>query len=105
MIILKNWKHLFIILERTFKHVEGTIIFVINQILKIVFEGHSQFISVIIFSNFKFDIFIFLIEVLESPILLNIPILSAAWIDKSLPWITTGKFFFSNLSTKSSTDS
>lgn len=85
MIVLEDWQHLFIILKGTFKHIEWTIIFVIDQIFKIVFEGDSQFISVIIFSYLKFDFFIFLVEVLEIPILLNIPILSAAFIDIKLP--------------------
>lgn len=92
-IILKNPACLFVISQRTLKKIERTVVFVVDQVLKIVLQGHPQLVAIIVLSSFKFAVFIFLVKSLETK-LISFPALCATFLTKSLPRMITGCSFF-----------
>ncbi len=94
-IVLKHFLRILLIFQRAFKQVQGAIILVVDQILKVVLERHSQLIPIVIFSNLELGFFEMVVKVLEAPILL-VPRLCASWVlKKNLPRIMTGRLFCS----------
>lgn len=78
--MINNLVHLFVGLERTLEEIEWTIISVIDEVLKIIFDGDSEFVAIIIFTNFEFSIFKFAVKIFEIPPFLSLPISSTAYI-------------------------
>lgn len=78
--MLDDFLHVLISFERTLKEIEWTIIFVVDEVLEVVFDGYSKFIAIIIFPDFKLNIFEFAVKILKCPILFLFPILSTSFI-------------------------
>ena len=76
--MIDNFFHLVMSLERTLEKIEWTIILIIDQIFKVVFNRNSEFIAIIIFTNFKFSFFEFAVKILKGPEFLFLPILGAS---------------------------
>ena len=60
--MLEDSTGLFVVSQRTLKKVQGTVVLIEDQVLKIVLQGHSQLIAVVIFPNFEFTVLVTLIE-------------------------------------------
>ena len=70
----------FMFFDGTLEEIEWAIIFIIDKVLKIVFERYPQFIPIVIFSYFKLRFFILIIQIFETPFL-KIPFLSTSYIN------------------------
>lgn len=75
--------------NRTFEEIERTVVLVVYKVLEVIFEGHSQFIPIVIFPDLKLRVFELLVKRLKGP-LVYFPVLGAAYLILKIPRIITG---------------
>ena len=102
--MLQEAAGLLVVSQRTFKQVERAVVFVVDQVLEIVFERDAQLVTVVILPHFEFAVLVGLVKRLEGEFV-RVPVLRAPCIVQKLPLMITGCSFFSYFYTNSSTDS
>ena len=70
LIIVNDSFSILLILQRAFEHVQGTVIFVVDQVLQIILHWYSQLVPIIILADLELRLLEIIVEKLEIPLLL-----------------------------------
>jgi hypothetical protein len=83
--MLQDLLHMLVILKRTLEHVQRTVVDVVHEVLKVVFEGHADLVPFVVLTDLELCLLVLTVEVVKGPVLVNLPLGGASCVGREVP--------------------